>query len=236
MCTVSFVNSNGRFIITSNRDEKSERPSAIPPKRYVCGGSGLYYPKDGKAGGTWFVMDDNSRIIVLLNGAGECHIPHPPYRKSRGLIPLELMAERTLTEAWDTINLEGIEPFTVIIFDDNRLFMAEWNGIRKKIQELNTEENHIWSSVTLYSAPVREERAGWFSDFMYERIQVMPEDMLHFHRFGKPNDFYNGLVINRGEAVKTVSITQVVVHKNRSEFTYTDLLSENVSKEAFMVF
>ena len=34
MCTVSFVSSNGKVILTSNRDEKIIRPSAIEPKNY----------------------------------------------------------------------------------------------------------------------------------------------------------------------------------------------------------
>ena len=89
MCTVSFVNANGKIIITSNRDEKIIRPKAIEPKSYCINNKNILFPKDPKAGGTWFAVDEYSNIIVLLNGADEKHIVTGNYKKSRGLIVLE---------------------------------------------------------------------------------------------------------------------------------------------------
>lgn len=71
MCTVSFVATNDKIIITSNRDEKTVRPSAIPPRNYTVNGKKLIFPKDPKAGGTWFVANADGTILVLLNGADE---------------------------------------------------------------------------------------------------------------------------------------------------------------------
>lgn len=70
MCTVSFVCANGRIIITSNRDEQIGRPSN-PPKNYLINNKKIIFPKDPKAGGTWFVVDDDATVLVLLNGAAE---------------------------------------------------------------------------------------------------------------------------------------------------------------------
>lgn len=229
------MNSGGIISITSNRDEQTNRPAAIPPKRYVVGTKELFYPKDALAGGTWFVMDGQSRVIVLLNGAGKKHNPAPPYRKSRGLIPLELLENDVIMQFWEHIDLENIEPFTLVIYENGRLFTAEWNGTDKSLKELDSTGSYVWSSVTLYEETVRVERAAWFYEYINEKVTILPEDMLHFHRFGKSYDAENGLVINRNEEVKTVSITQAVIYKDRSEMTYSDLLTEKIKKEAFMV-
>jgi hypothetical protein len=45
------------------------RPSAIAPKNYTVNGKNVIYPKDPKAGGTWYVVDENGTVLVLLNGA-----------------------------------------------------------------------------------------------------------------------------------------------------------------------
>ena len=66
MCTVSFVYTHDKVIITSNRDEQVIRPSAIPPKNHTLNGKNIIYPKDPKAGGTWFVVDENGTVLVLL--------------------------------------------------------------------------------------------------------------------------------------------------------------------------
>jgi len=66
MCTVSFVNANGKIIITSNRDEQTIRPSAIEPKNYLINNKNIIFPKDKKAGGTWFAINEHSTVLVLL--------------------------------------------------------------------------------------------------------------------------------------------------------------------------
>ncbi|MGA9639098.1 NRDE family protein, partial [Flavobacterium sp.] len=69
MCTVSFVKIGEKVIITSNRDESVVRLNAIHPKNYTVNNKNVIYPKDPKAGGTWYVVDEKGTIIVLLNGA-----------------------------------------------------------------------------------------------------------------------------------------------------------------------
>lgn len=74
MCTVSYIYSNGTSIITSNRDEKVVRPSALPPQEYEWKDKKIVYPKDPQAGGTWYVVSKDGTLIVLLNGAEEKHV------------------------------------------------------------------------------------------------------------------------------------------------------------------
>ena len=111
MCTVSFVRSGDKTIITSNRDEEVLRP-AIAPKNYLINNKKIIFPKDPRAGGTWYAVDAQANVLVLLNGAAEKHLWNPPYRKSRGLIVLDLMGSDSPLQTWQTIDLDNIEPFT----------------------------------------------------------------------------------------------------------------------------
>ena len=92
MCTVSFIFTDGKVILTSNRDEKILRPTAIAPKKYSINNKNIFFPKDAKAGGTWYAVTDEANVAVLLNGAAEKHQLKPSYRKSRGLILLDIIS------------------------------------------------------------------------------------------------------------------------------------------------
>jgi hypothetical protein len=63
MCTVSLYSNNDSVIITSNRDEKNNKTSAIPPKELYCKWTKSYFSKDPKAGGTWFVTKADGTIF-----------------------------------------------------------------------------------------------------------------------------------------------------------------------------
>jgi hypothetical protein len=226
MCTVSFVATNDSVIITSNRDEKTIRPSAIPPKSYTVNGQNLIFPKDPKAGGTWFVTKDDGTVLVLLNGAAEKHEVQLSYRKSRGLIVLEMISSASPKDFWIEIDLESIEPFTLVLFKNQELFQLRWDGNNKQTLTLDSNKNHIWSSSTLYPALVREQRADWFHTFMSETDVVSKEKLYDFHRYTQEGNEENGLVINRNNEMKTLSITQAVVHQNKVSILHYDLVEQ----------
>ncbi len=56
MCTVTYLPSANGFYLTSNRDEKSTRPAALPPAVYFLNGSKIIYPKDAQGCGTWIAL------------------------------------------------------------------------------------------------------------------------------------------------------------------------------------
>ncbi|RZJ51715.1 MAG: hypothetical protein EOO44_14055 [Flavobacterium sp.] len=234
MCTVSFLNNNESVIITSNRDEKIIRPSAIPPKSYICNGKNIMYPKDPKAGGTWFVVDANGTVLVLLNGGLKKHQVKFLYRKSRGLIALDVMGSDSPKDFWETINLEDIEPFTLVLYQEKKLYELIWDGVIKIKTQLDETQNHIWSSVTLYSEEIRNKRSNWFADFVKNRDKISGLDMLDFHRNTEGNDSENGLIINRENTLKTLSITQAVIKKNKSVIAYHDLVNTQEFSTAFI--
>lgn len=234
MCTVSFVNVNGEIIITSNRDEKVIRPSAIPPKDYTINGKNIIFPKDPKAGGTWFVVDADGTVLVLLNGAEEKHKVQLPYRKSRGLIVLDIISSGSPKDFWNEIDLETIEPFTLILFQNNELFQLRWNGNQKETKSLDINQSHVWSSSTLYPKEIRDKRSDWFHTFLETNQQISETEMLRFHRYTEEENQENGLVINRNEVMKTLSITQSVIEKNKVAILHYDLIHQKEYTTSFI--
>lgn len=234
MCTVSFVSSNGKTIITSNRDEKIYRPRAIAPKNYLINNKNIIFPKDPKAGGTWFAIDENGTVLVLLNGANEKHEVKLPYRKSRGLIVLDVISSFSPKDFWQAIDLENIEPFTLVLFQENELYQLRWDGIDKESTSLNTNKNHVWSSSTLYSTAIRDKRADWFHTFLDVNPTISETEMLNFHRYTEEENKENGLVINRNDELKTLSITQYVIEQNRVSIMHYDLISKKDFSKTFI--
>ena len=233
MCTVSFVHSSGKIIITSNRDEQVARP-AVEPRNYLVNQKNLFFPKDPKAGGTWYVVDENANVLVLLNGADEKHEWNPPYRRSRGLIVLDIFSSESAINAWENIDLENVEPFTIVLFQDQQLYQLRWNGTEKSTVKLNTNENHIWSSSTLYSKEIRDQRAQWFSTFLDTTPEVTFEEMFRFHRYTEADNAQHGLIINRNDRLKTLSITHSVIDQNKITVMHHDLIEEKEFSNTFI--
>ncbi|MDW8849388.1 NRDE family protein [Flavobacterium sp. MMLR14_040] len=225
MCTVSFVNNNGVVIITSNRDEQLIRPSAIAPRNYNQNGKNVIYPKDPKAGGTWFAVDADKTVLVLLNGGLVKHEAAFSYRKSRGLIALDIIYSDSPKDFWSEIDLENIEPFTLVLYQEEKLYELIWDGFGKRMTRLDENKNHIWSSVTLYPGEIRKKRSDWFTQFLKDKSEISPQDMFRFHRNTQDDDTENGLVINRQDILKTLSITQVTIEQNKGIMRHYDLIN-----------
>lgn len=231
MCTVSYIKTQTCTILTSNRDEHILRPNAKAPQHYVHGSKVLYYPKDPAAGGTWFCLDELGSVIVLLNGAQEKHRHLPPYRKSRGLILLDIMQQSDLLTAWDSIDLNRIEPFTLIHYSQVCLWQHRWDGNEKQSKKLDPEQKYIWSSSTLYPKEIREMRQLWFDAFT--QIQQMPNagDLMHFHENTGKHDPHNGILMNRDQKLLTKNITQCIVDPYGAKIIHKDLI-ENTRSES----
>jgi uncharacterized protein with NRDE domain len=235
MCTVSFVRSQSKVIITSNRDENSRRASAFVPKNFLVNNKNILFPKDPKAGGTWFAIDQCGTVLVLLNGALEKHVVVQLYRKSRGLILLDLISNLSPKLFWNEIDLENIEPFTLVLFQNAKLFQLQWNGIDKTEIELDATKNHIWSSSTLYSPEVRNARSSLFFDFVNKKKEVDEIETLYFHRYTDASNTENGLIINRNDGMMTRSITQAVLEMNKVTLHHSDLSTNEDFLNSFLI-
>lgn len=234
MCTVSFVAANDKIIITSNRDEAVLRP-ALPPETYLINNKKITFPKDPKAGGTWYAVNENGTVLVLLNGADEKHKHRPPYSQSRGLIVLEIISSDASISHWDTIDLKGVEPFTLVLYEDSKLYQLRWNGIEKNRVDLDIVLPHIWSSTTLYPKEIREQRSEWFYKFMQNKKDITETELFNFHRYTENSNAQNGLIINRNDALKTLTITQSVIKNKTLKMVHYDLIQDTETSNSFPI-
>ena len=225
MCTVTFIPDKEKVFFTSNRDEKSRRSIAVPPQPYAFGSGKIFFPKDENAGGTWFAVHENGNVLVLLNGGFKFHEPAPPYRKSRGLILVELIEHETPFNFFRSISLDSIEPFTLVIWENENLFECRWDGEKKYAKHLDKTISHIWSSATLYDDAVSNKRKTWFEKWLADRTEFTQNEILYFHQFTGDGDSHNDLTINRDGKVFTVSITGVEISETNAQITYLDLLN-----------
>lgn len=165
MCLVSFVPYKDSFSIISNRDESIHRevPSLVDEK---INGKTLYFPKDVK-GGTWIGYDNLKNVIVLLNGGKEKHQRKLPYRKSRGLIVLELLGSSNISAQWKDLHLDNIEPFTIVFFNqDQELQEWIWDGNKKFTTILDHQQAYCWKSSTLYLPEEQDETKNDLKTFL----------------------------------------------------------------------
>ena len=228
MCTVTFIPAGEKIFLVSNRDEKHWRSPAVSPQPYDFPSGKIYFPKDADAGGTWFAVHENGNAIVLLNGGFKAHVPQPPYRMSRGLVTVELIQVNHPFDRFRSINLENIEPFTLVLWENEELFECRWDGERKHSKQLDKTAPQIWSSVTLYSEEVIMKRQTWFEDWLKSRSIISLDDVLNFHRFTGDGDDHNDLLINRNGKVFTVSITGVGLSATAAHIKYLDLLTNQL--------
>ncbi|MDT0605438.1 NRDE family protein [Croceitalea rosinachiae] len=228
MCTVSFIPVKETVIITSNRDEHISRPSAYKPCEELINGRRVLFPKDPKAGGTWFAVNEDNVIIVLLNGAFQRHTSKGNYAKSRGLILLDLASHQNPKAYLEKIDLVNIEPFTVLVSQEGTLNELRWDGSEKFLKELDSSKEHIWSSATLYDKEVIRTRETLFADFISKGV-VTKNDIIAFHS-GSSDDLENGFIIERKNGLKTFSVTQAVLQNDKISLEHLDLLNQTTHK------
>ena len=231
MCTVSFISRGDSYYLTSNRDEHISRPISYEPKEETIGSLRLLFPKDPKAGGTWFAVNELGAVGVLLNGAFVRHTPQGNYAKSRGLILLDVLSSKNPLVMLEQMELYQIEPFTLVLFTSD-LLEFRWDGTQKYFRPLDKAQNHIWSSATLYQDAVMAHRAKLFSQFVEGNDQISPKDVMAFHS-NNHNDFENGFVIDRETGLRTFSVTQVVLHEDEILMRHADLLNNRLHEVPF---
>lgn len=231
MCTVSFIYSGGRHFITSNRDEHVSRPLALQPQEETIGSAKVLFPKDPKAGGTWFALKENGSVAVLLNGGFVNHVPVGNYARSRGLVLLDVIASEQPYDLLEEMELFNIEPFTLILFNGS-LLEFRWDGHQKYYRPLDATKNHIWSSATLYTDEVIEHRRKLFQKFLDGKTQIAGSSVVDFHS-NNHDDLENGFIIDRDSGLKTFSVTQAVLDDGEIVMRHLDLLNDKFFEVPF---
>ncbi|MBC7935172.1 MAG: NRDE family protein [Rhizobacter sp.] len=223
MCTVVFIPGRERIYLGSLRDESPKRPRALVPEIYTVGSTSYVAPKDPMASGTWVGASDTGNAIVLLNGGFENHQRKSYYRKSRGLIVTELLASELPVVEWSLINMQDIEPFTLIVWSDDNLFELVWDGNERYRTRLDATQPHIWSSSTLYNAEAKAIREEFFQNWIAMNPPVSKLSVLNFFRSFKNDE--NGFIMNRNEITKTLSYSLIELYpQEKAVLNYYDFM------------
>ena len=230
MCTVTYLPlGNDEFCLTSNRDET---PTRQPMELYHDEANNLLFPKEPKHGGTWISASADNRLVCLLNGAFQKHKHEPPYRKSRGLVVLDYFEYGTTAQFVTNYYFDGIEPFTMVIFDNAKLYDFRWDGEEKHLLELDPEKPHIWSSSTLYNDEIKNKRIAWFQQWLAAEQEKNAAEILKFHKTAGADDKENGLIMSRNNnLVCTVSISQVIKKDHKFSLKYFDRINNQLSEQ-----
>ena len=246
MCTVTYVPvPESGYLLTSSRDETTTRPSAQFPVTSRVGGQTVCFPKDPQSSGTWVAA--SSRLTVcLLNGAFQAHIHRPPYRHSRGLVPLSVFAAPSPADWLTEYTFDNLEPFTLIVVESGdhqptsqlpkRLWEVRWDGQTVHVQHPDPASPHIWSSSTLYSDYVIARRQHWFRDW----LDHQPENNMTvaairaFHHQAGAGDDLNGVRMNRGNGLQTLSLTTVQQEQRQAGMYYEDFLTSTIGYHALL--
>jgi hypothetical protein len=230
MCTLTYLPLPEGPLLTFNRDERAARPHALPPSIHLHGDKQCWHPTDPQGGGTWValekgLMGQGDTFACLMNGAFRRHTPTPPYRRSRGLILLECLNASDIQTFAEGVDLEGIEPFTLVRMTPKGPVELRWDGEVKYLAPLPAYQAHIWASATLYEGIPHATRQLRFFELLqkgFESDLAAADALLQFHLRPTPTLEGDGicLVTPLGG---TVSVTQVWFRKEGTQCRYLDL-------------
>ena len=184
----------------------------------------MLFPKDANAGGTWIGTSDKKRLVCVLNGGFVKHERKSSYTRSRGLIAKELLQANSVNTCVNTLNLSGVEPFTMVIVDwsasELALYELVWDEATKHFSQLPNEPR-IWSSSTLYENASKDMRKKWFEQWLVDS-KITQDQILRFHH-STEGDPTQSILMKRSY-VETVSITSVQKIADNLTMHYEDLV------------
>lgn len=218
MCLVSFVPLSDRIVITSSRDESTGRKNPTLIHEWIRTKKSLTFPQDVK-GGTWIGYDNFNNFLVILNGGRTKHKRAKAYRKSRGLIVLDLLDADNIPLEWEKIDLTDIEPFTLLHYSsEGNLWEWIWNGKNKTTNKLDEKKGHCWLSSTLYTP---EEWTTMVDKFQKILPTLKTSEIIRsFHLEHRYENKPAGII---HPIINTVSNTVVEISEEKINFNYLDL-------------
>ncbi len=222
MCTVTFIPTEKTVFITSNRDESPSRQASGLSSQHSMDGPAIYFPLDEASSGSWIALTDTGRSVCLLNGGFIPFVPDPPYRLSRGQVVMEAAGAGEVMPFVENFNLEGIAPFTLLIYEKKLFIQTVWDGFKRHIVELPQDRPQLWSSVTLYPPEVRAWRKEIFDEWVKEHQLYDRESIMAFHCL-KKGDQVNDFIMNRNDVVKTLSVTGIQLEKHKGSLLHLNL-------------
>ncbi len=234
MCTVTFIPLEDSVCFASLRDESPVRPVASLSKNRIENEVKYLAPIDGLAGGTWIGVNELGTVVVLLNGGFDKHNRQEPYKKSRGIIVKELLLKSMPVLEWSEMDLENIEPFTLIVWSSGALHQLVWDGLNKHNISIDHTLPHLWSSSTLYDTEAKIKRRNLFNQWMSLHPRVDQQSLLDFFRtYANGEDTF---IMDRENKVKTISYTFVALPcHQQAVLQYYDLQNLRLTQDVLEI-
>ena len=224
MCTVLYIpNAKGKYF-ASLRDESPLRITSPKPIINKMGAIQYISPIDLLTGGTWAGVNEIGNVIILLNGGFKKHDRNSFYQKSRGLIVTELLKAEMPVIDWELMDMKEIEPYTLVVYSNEKLFELVWDGKEKHRLLLDETMPHIFSSSTLYNSAAKQNRIDIFQNWIFKKPTISKISVLEF--FKTYTDKYDGFIMNRSELVKTLSYSFIELEEqSTAKFYYYDFIN-----------
>ena len=218
MCVVSYINTDGCFYLTSNRDIPKDREIAIPPQSYIINDQILFFPKDPNAGGSW-IATNAERLGCILNVKNKRLLKK---NNSRGIFMIECLTQYKPEDYFKSYDLSNTYPFSMILIDITKKSLQQliWDGDKKDIKTLNIKQNYLWMSSSIYNQNIIDTKKNLFNDIL--NTQFNKKDILNFHIENKFNPSMNN-------KINTANITQISGSLDIENLDYFNLL-DNKSK------
>lgn len=237
MCTMTWWRgSDDCYCILFNRDEKKTRAPGRAPQVELISETRCILPRDPDGGGTWLLCNEHGLTVAILN-AYQVEVNRLSEEfESRGRIPLNFAAARSVDEVAErvsSLDSAPYRPFTLIAIDRQHESVWEPGQRRELAHSLSVIQQPVVSS-SFRSEYVLPERRR-----LYSERQPDAAGLRAFHRLGLAAPNAVTPAMNRPDA-QTVSICELSVSKERLKCRYEamprDLIGESKVTECSLVF
>ena len=217
MCTVTIVPRGSEFRLMCNRDERRERPAALPPAVQSFGRIHATFPTDPQGGGTWIGVNSAGLAAVLLNRAETATQAGgaSAARFSRGLIVPPLLGWPSLCTALreaQRVNPRQFAPFRLVLVHARTCAVVASNGRSLSVSAYSFERPLMFTSSSLGDEVVTGPRQAAFEQHVLSRgdADEWLAGQRHFHEHQWPDRPHVSVLMSRSDA-RTVSRTVVDV-------------------------
>ncbi|MEM7618210.1 MAG: NRDE family protein [Pseudomonadota bacterium] len=217
MCTLTIHQNRDSLTVTMNRDEKKERPGEIPP--YKWPDSDFWAPQDKKANGTWFGVNEQGRVVCLLNGYVAKDVTNNGSSSRGELVPRILQSDDVNLELKQLEHsCEKYNSFRLFTIENGMLISCEWTGEEYNQNEEPLNEDYFYTSSSYEQDKVQLYRRERYNQWQKNGKSYecnLPQ--IHLHK-NEENSAY-GVLMDRPDAC-TKSITQYCVNNNQKVMRY----------------
>lgn len=214
----------GRVRVAFSRDEKRDRPAALPPRRWQVGPRVAALPVDPPSGGTWLAVNDAGLVLAVLNVNPGTRPAGATAKRSRGEVIPALLGCASPAEAVAALprvfDYADFAPFRLVLVGSGVAAEVRWDGAAAMVSSrLLAGRPLLFTSSGLGDHLVEEVRRSLFDDAFGGPADGWAAAQDDFHRHTIPGVEHLSVNMARPDA-RTVSYAVVAVGDDGAEFAY----------------